>query len=536
MASEEAQSGLVPSDQDDQAGDTPRLRLEGVWSEVKKKIGELNDSDHVVLTVLSRGQKRAQEDNYESHNQPQKRRATSSAKKDPPICGNCDRKFHQARDCIKVGRSGWMDGACPKCDEKGHLYDECPKRRSKEDIKYLYWYRQNKGPVKSGINIGKLLETAIQRKHNPRYAPDSISPPPYTPKFARQMQRQRDWRKWLYLHEGHPDREAAFLQYEPQFFKMALGEQAQALNHPGWTRESEDVNLALDGPAPYLSPQQHQQIQMWRRQGQSQDDRLRMQKKVRRLNQASMKEMYTALERGLHCENCGRDKHTEHDCVRRCGACGKTCHRWSECTEKKKMCVCKSRPFHLLEDCDNYCNYCQYMARLENGMESYHKAKDCEKICHRCLGKGHSMLSCAKFPSTDEVPGPCEECGEGMHLATRCLKAMCPMNSCEEPFGCQDHCRDCGWPKALDDMLEKNGRGKHACQWRKVWFHDPAVDYRPRLACKVDGCGFQAFAEKLEKKRAEWTEASIEGKPPESEFECEGCDQRSRDWRELHLK
>ncbi|KAI1772025.1 hypothetical protein F4818DRAFT_454223 [Hypoxylon cercidicola] len=171
-------------------------------------------------------------------------------------CGNCGQASHLARDCIKVGRSGWMDGACPKCNRQGHMYESCPMRQGHhdQDLDYLYWYRQNKGPVKSSMNVGKLLKAAIAQGQ-PRYT-GGVLPPPYTPQFARQVQRDLSWELWVYRHEGRPDEEAKLRKWEAQFVNKSWDFITNSLDHVGWTPQSEDVDPSLDRQTtPYMSYQ-----------------------------------------------------------------------------------------------------------------------------------------------------------------------------------------------------------------------------------------------------------------------------------------
>ncbi|XXH06123.1 hypothetical protein Hte_012568 [Hypoxylon texense] len=204
----------------------------------------------------TQGQKRRREEGgigeYERGGGSQRTRIRSPDRERSHDCGNCGQAGHQARDCVKVGSSGWMDGACPKCNRPGHMYEDCRERHRNEveDLDYLFWYRQNKGPVKSSMNIGKLIKAVIYKGSDNRYRKDAVIAPPYTPQFALQAQRDYRWDSWRYAFVGDPRRESRARKYEPQFYGKTLREVANALDHPGWTKEHEEVKLEWDPPTP----------------------------------------------------------------------------------------------------------------------------------------------------------------------------------------------------------------------------------------------------------------------------------------------
>lgn len=134
------------------------------------------------------------------------------------------------------------------------MYESCPDRRYHEDqdLDYLFWYRMNKGPVKSGMNIGKLLKAAIDKGSDDRYKGDAILAPPYTPQFARQIQQQHEWESWQYVHVEDPKGEAETRVPEPQFIGKTLRQIAKALDHAGWGREKEEIKSEEDPPTPPL--------------------------------------------------------------------------------------------------------------------------------------------------------------------------------------------------------------------------------------------------------------------------------------------
>ncbi|OTB19313.1 hypothetical protein K445DRAFT_193119 [Daldinia sp. EC12] len=166
-------------------------------------------------------------------------------------CGNCDKPGHTARD--------WMDGACPKRNKPGHIYDNCHDRRPEEDLLYLFWFRQNKGPIKSAMNVGRCLRREIQKNRDPRFTTNQVIPPPYSPEFARRIQRDHRWQGWEYRFPGHPEREAANRKYEPRYHNYKLSDLAQALDQAGWQNADDEVDLTQDGPRPDLQEPQEPQ-------------------------------------------------------------------------------------------------------------------------------------------------------------------------------------------------------------------------------------------------------------------------------------
>ncbi|KAK6948886.1 hypothetical protein Daesc_008957 [Daldinia eschscholtzii] len=61
----------------------------------------------------------------------------------------------------------------------------------------------------------------------------TVIPPPYSPEFARRIQRDHRWQDWEYRFLGHPDREAATRKYEPRYHNHKLSGLAQALDQAG---------------------------------------------------------------------------------------------------------------------------------------------------------------------------------------------------------------------------------------------------------------------------------------------------------------
>ncbi|KAK1972197.1 hypothetical protein LY78DRAFT_425611 [Colletotrichum sublineola] len=76
----------------------------------------------------------------------------------PLICANCRRTGHEARDCIGPVDADGFIAACPLCNKKDHIYDQCglrmrlkPSQKKGMNFEYLVLMRQNKAPIKSNI-------------------------------------------------------------------------------------------------------------------------------------------------------------------------------------------------------------------------------------------------------------------------------------------------------------------------------------------------------------------------------------------------
>ncbi|KAI1136718.1 hypothetical protein F5Y05DRAFT_414973 [Hypoxylon sp. FL0543] len=431
-----------------------------------------------------------------------RRQEKSPARPNSDGCGNCGKEGHSARDCVKVGRSGWMDGACPKCNSTRHFYDNCPIRNREEDLGYLFWYRQNKGPIKSSINVGRLLRTATTQGHDPKYAADATLPPPYSPKFARQIQRDHHWARWVYRHEDQPDVEATHRWYEPRFYGYTLGELANLLDHPGWSRSSEDVDPSQDGRTPKLAEPRPENLVAnadLTEGGNGDEDvgaegninrfvprppKVRTGKTLRQKLEAERELRRRERPPGwdIICRNCGMCGHKAEDCAAECGGCGSADHKMPSCSKKLQICLCEEYPRHLRENCDKKCFYCPQASNYQELQE--HTCMNCPVICHFCLGKDHNLRHCTKFMGKDAQPRRnCRLCDESMHLASYCIYNMCPVLGCKDPIRCSVHCDGCGWEMELDEVLENQGHPPHRCQWIKTLDIKPALR-RVLLLCK----------------------------------------------------
>ncbi|KAI0832994.1 hypothetical protein F5Y06DRAFT_186883 [Hypoxylon sp. FL0890] len=459
-------------------------------------------SAHVNLTLTypddRKRSRRGDDDDGDGERRPRSRRRREKSPERPigDNCGNCGKAGHKAHDCVKVGRSGWMDAACPKCNSTRHFYDNCQLRVKAEDLDYLFWYRQNKGPVKSGINVGRLLRSVLMEGCNPRYRLDDKLPPPYSPKFARQIQRDQPWDNWEYQHLGHPEREARSRKYEPQFYDQTLGQLAQALDHPGWRQELENVDPSHDGETPTL--------------------RLPRTMSVRaRIRAAGPR----ALPKPVVCHNCRATGHETESCTAVCGLCGSSEHNVLSCNRREQACGCELVPRHLRKDCTQPCIYCPL---INNGPA--HTCTDCQVLCHYCLDRDHNMRHCPTFLGKDGVPlggRTCQYCKDDFHLAGHCLKKMCPVFGCKDPLACQDHCLNCGWEITLLNILEINGKSGHICQWRKEWDVQPH-GRRVILVCNYNPSHPRMNAEDLQHIRGQSADAELSN-GSEPCVECPGC-------------
>ncbi|KAI1418293.1 hypothetical protein F5Y13DRAFT_199353 [Hypoxylon sp. FL1857] len=516
------------------------LTIQGNWGDVAREaIGKLEDSDRVSLLVFGsterelkaswgwvsrwadatisrstqvmlkyslRGQKRTRRDGDDSDEEYRQRRQRKVKAESPEhatsrSCGNCGKAGHQARDCIRVGRSGWTDGACPKCNRSAHhFYDNCPDRRKHEDLDYLFWYRQNKGPIKSLINIGKLLRAALTQGRDPKYKLDGELAPPYSPKFARQIQRDDGWKNWNYQHQDHPEREAANRKYEPQFYGLTLDQLARSLDYRGWLPADEFIDLANDGPTPTLP--QHQLRSHWDpvpSASRFRSQRLRAMTAERERQEAA----------NVECKNCFRKGHKISKCIEGCGACGDPMHQRPSCSKAGDVCVCEEFPGHIREACSRVCTYCPYM----NGNAPPHTCIDCMAICHYCLDKNHSMRHCPGFMGKDgkrDSPEYCPHCPVEMHLATFCVENICPVFGCEDPYHCEEHCSECGFEVGSDAVFRYWGLSTHECQWLKSWgpTAENPTGRRVFLICKKN-MNHNMKAENLQALRQEATTIKI---------------------------
>ncbi|OTA90823.1 hypothetical protein M434DRAFT_13644 [Hypoxylon sp. CO27-5] len=519
-----------------------------------------DELDHVTLLYSSRSHKRTRRDDDESdegfrQGRQRRVRVESPEHATSSNCGNCGIAGHSARDCIKVGRNGWMDGACPKCNSAHHFYDNCRHRDKAEDLDYLFWYRQNKGPIKSSINIGKLLQTVVG--HDPKYKENRIIAAPYSPKFARQIQRDDGWDRWDYPHLGNPEREAATRKYEPQFYGQTLGELALSLYHPGWQPNVEDVDPSQDGQTPTVPQLQHQRhlgmpgggdapialtaaalATLPGNNTKADDDvsssmvtvysparnaTVRAIAKRRRARAKKNEGQPSRLDESMRtfCNNCGDDSHEGDTCLLPCGYCGEaTKHSGDSCERKAEACVCESFPSHTRNECDKKCRYCPYL----NKNAASHSCMNCQVICHYCLSKDHSMRTCPKFQGPQrEARSECAEC-EQMHLASFCIMKFCPVRSCQDPLHCKAHCPFYGWDKALDQRLEAAGLDEHSCGWQKFWVDaegDPAGK-RVMLFCN-NGRHPQVKAEELTTRRKMWVDDVIKHPSERRSLECATC-------------
>jgi len=73
--------------------------------------------------------------------------------------------------------------ACPKCNRKDHIYNNCPSQNKSEDYKYLIFNRQRKTPVKSQIVLGKVIARELHRQGTDLRETTKMDVP-YSPFFA----------------------------------------------------------------------------------------------------------------------------------------------------------------------------------------------------------------------------------------------------------------------------------------------------------------------------------------------------------------
>ncbi|KAI2618961.1 hypothetical protein GGS26DRAFT_341429 [Hypomontagnella submonticulosa] len=500
-------------------------------------------------------------------------------------CGNCGIIGHRARDCIKVGESGWMDFACPKCNQSGHYYDQCRCRQKSEDLDYLFWYRQNKGPIKSCFNIGELLQKAIAEDGEVLHRLKQCNGVPYTPKYARQIQRDLGWIGWKYHFEGRPDEEAATRNPEPQFFGLTIEQLATALDRPGWRRGDNDVDHGKDGPTPTLPVNLYERnraaSQEYRRgerygsirrsielpQGSNQlSHSTPREPREKNPNTALIplgpkagakvgykagyggptalvwrkrtneEEEYSQAKRQKIqvCSNCGEMNHSQHYCTKQCGACGKQGHVLHACSKKEEACPCVSHPRHLRAECTQLCQYCPYMKTVKNLRDVKHLSLDCPEICHYCLKTDHTTRSCPRFMGPDgqrDPRKPCAQCPRQFHFATDCIANICPVFGCDDPYNCKKHCRNCGCEASENAALSAAGLPKHTCQWEKRWAFEIIGGLcvrRVDLMCPKDAVHKRVKAKDLLPIRAQVVADEIESgivhmEPWVECFECHEC-------------
>ncbi|KAI0377519.1 hypothetical protein F5Y04DRAFT_284809 [Hypomontagnella monticulosa] len=495
--------------------------IKGDWAFVRQTAGFLRESDQVFMKFsadkfvgtipihLCDGRHESTLKGGEDHHIG--KRSYNKA------CGNCGIPGHLARDCIKVGESGWMDFACPKCNQSGHIYDQCRFRQKNEDLDYLFWYRQNKGPVKSCYNIGELLNRAIIENGDTIRKLQRYKGVPYSPKFARQIQRDYGWNGWEYRFPGRPDKEAVTRRVEPQFHGLTIGQLAKALDRPGWRRAENNVDHTKDGPTPtlqlsltkrnYVTSREdcggvdYRPVNMPRSSnelGRSMNGLRGKDHKAesislppgsaRPIPMAPRKREHEATDRDvkrqklpsqkLWCTNCGETNHSKGDCIKPCGACGERGHQMDACGKKRDACLCVAYPQHVRAKCTQPCQYCPYLSIAKsvfsekNEKPAQHLSLDCPAICHYCLGTDHTTRFCQRFMGHHgqlEERITCPQCPRQVHFASDCIANICPVFSCKDPFHCKAHCRECGYEGVEDDILTGAGLPKHTCQWVKRW-------------------------------------------------------------------
>lgn len=554
------------------------------------------DSERVIMSVEPKGAKRSRREDSDSEDERRRGRSRRQRHKSPEVdpkgpCGNCGKPGHPARDCIKVGRSGWMDGACPKCDRPGHMYEACPRRVRKEDVDYLFWYRQNKGPVKTEMNVGKLLKAAskltsrilyfpilnkqslttvviVDDPRQSRYKRDSVLAPPYSPTYARQIQRDHPWENWQYNLVGKPETEARMRKTEPKYYQWTLDKIADAFDQPGWSMHCETLFPERDPPTPTLqaeyrpagqpnvtggtrpagdtrprsSTQPGGSIQpgsdtrssyvgllsdAFRRLAESQrseprEDSVRRpgptrsRAEIRRAHAQAKLHRPIVIEDDM-CVNCGGQDHDVFTCKRSCAACNDRNHVVIMCkTDTSKVCVCSKYPRHARDSCNQLCTYCPY---VDKDAEP-HTVSACKSVCHYCFDTTHGFQDCTRLCGDDaDDRGPCRFCGTGKwHLATSCLKMMCPVLGCRAPFNCQDHCPKCGWEHAQDARLEVAGLLRHTCQWKKAFSSsEESGSRRVMLCCLKNETHARRRAEDLTSFRTD----SVTGQIKDDQFESQ---------------
>lgn len=202
-----------------------RLKKEDSWRHTKMSNDTLNTTADPYLAASTFAPNQALEP---------KLLDTSKSKLEPPYlllkCGNCDRPGHEARDCVgPVDENGYL-AACPLCNRKNHIYDDCRERlalfpipRDEVDQQMLLYYRQNKPSIRARRNWVDI--------YNERH-PALISLP-WTPTFALSQQRlesgikwrtgvyQNSWQSYTYEHIDNPDREARYRVKDPNVDDLA---------------------------------------------------------------------------------------------------------------------------------------------------------------------------------------------------------------------------------------------------------------------------------------------------------------------------
>ncbi|KAI1384290.1 uncharacterized protein F4822DRAFT_65432 [Hypoxylon trugodes] len=532
-------------------------------------------SDNVGLRIDPPGQKRSRETADVGGRDRQQRRRMGPSQ---AMCGNCERLGHKARDCIRVGLTGCMDGACPKCNYRGHRYQDCRFRRKEEDIDYLFWYRQNKGPVLGMMNVGRLVSTAIATG-DPRFAEDKQLARPYTPEFALEREQNEDWRTYRYQFPGSPDKEASERVFEPQFVGMTPAQLALSLGH---VEQHDGGNVAPQGlfaplaePLPYGEASVKNEIPSdgpsepikppvsggtdsdkgkdvagpsTEAEGtkistspvdepafspastaNSQLPNFKVSERAPNLERLMTEAPDPELEaKPSTCWNCGRWGHQTNKCVEPCGACNSKDHVWSPaCPEKDNACVCDPYPRHVRSECPELCQYCLYIGNTEK----IHRCLDCKVICHFCLETNHTTRKCARFlgtPEEREVRKRCGACpGRKYHLSTFCPNKVCPIFGCDKPFDCKKHCKGCGMDVVNDWQLRVAGLPPHHCQWKKEWDFTCAnpSGRRVYLYCENDAKHTPRRAEELQQLRKDAVEEAINtsGHEVESWTECSQC-------------
>jgi hypothetical protein len=440
---------------------------------------------------------------------PENPEATSSA------CGNCGLEGHKARVCVKCSPSGWMD-TCPKCDRKGHLYENCRFRNRSEDYKYLIWNRQVKPPVKSTMSLGKLIGRELQDEAS-GLTPSSKIDVPYSSKFARQEARVNPHRAWDYRFPDNPVKEAALRMPEPGRQDLTAAEYRELLSSHQWSSEAENFDFSQDEPLPTQPPRPSAQghipapvgLQLPRPSasalgfiersrsrsimhsgantrftsvGSSHGTRVRNFEDLA----AGMEQLDTGLTPTDwlgNCRNCTESGHTTAQCQKSCLVCGRGNHNVLSC-DIGEPCICDMIPNHDIQDCVAPCRYCAILFP----MEQRHLVMDCKKVCHLCLDPEHETSKC-KEKSGELRPCPrCHKVDERIdfHFPSACPQRWCPVTRTFEENGCPDHCMQCGYSKAEErDLL---GDEKHKCQFTAIWLPDPDERSLPvmGLKCKMN--------------------------------------------------
>ncbi|XDG02611.1 hypothetical protein ABKA04_002226 [Annulohypoxylon sp. FPYF3050] len=477
-------------------------------------ISDSDEKSQVVLTA-STGLKRGFEDDQPDSRHGKKPRLPAPEPTFTQRCGNCGTEGHKARDCVKVGRTGWMDGACPKCNYPGHVYEACPIRLKSQDIDYLFWYRQNKGMVKSSMNIAKLLRTTIQEGRDPRFRLNEQVPPPYSPKFARQIQRDFGWQSWRYTCEGRPDVEATRRKYEPEFFKWTLGNVAQIEHLGGWDPSQDGVDLSQDGPTPSLNANQLPRQREMPQGFLAQTPQAIRAPQATRAPQApevpQAPEATQAPERAQEGQEAAPVTYTASHLDNICLEIVKNDRRGEAESRHRSTSRALQPSTMLMKEIHTKFTEAETQYSCDNCGKTHKKGERCDQRCAACGEDGHAIAICPLKENAclcEEYPGHTRE-------------NLCPVQECRTPLDCETHCVGCGYEKELDG---KRGMDRHKCEWIKSM----AVPEMPTLFCK-EHREHHVSTDSLQDGRREEVERLLKNKEYKIKPECLSCRAGSSD-------